>query len=125
MHKTSSPSGGRPVFLRYTYSSTSSIRPFIFVLPPVGDAKTFPQTRQFMFVAVLPKIICSFLHFGHLVFTNFDNVSFSVVIFSSSGKIMGASCLDQIPLDGIRRKNMSNLKSKWENIVNYYFKVRM
>jgi len=54
------------------YSKTSNIRAFTEVFPPVGSASTLPHTKHFTSIAALPKIICSFLHLGHLTFMNFE-----------------------------------------------------
>src|SRR3989344_4150261 len=60
------------VFYITFYSKTSNILALILLLPPVGSARIFSQTRHFIIVAVLPKMICSFLHFGHLILINFE-----------------------------------------------------
>src|SRR3989338_5046418 len=54
------------------YSSTSSTLALIFDFPPVGSMRSLLQTRQFTLEDAFPNVICSFLHFGHLTFINFD-----------------------------------------------------
>ena len=48
-----------------------SLAEIILHFPPVGTARTFPQTRHLTTEVALPKIICSFLHDLHLTFKNF------------------------------------------------------
>jgi hypothetical protein len=45
------------------------------VLPPVGSAIGSWHKWQLTRVAVLLKMTCSFLHFEHLILTNFDSGS--------------------------------------------------
>lgn len=53
------------------YCKTSSTRAFSLLFPPVGSASSVLQTKQLTGVEHLPKIICSFLHFGQRSLTNF------------------------------------------------------
>ena len=61
-----------PPFSAAFYSNASSNLAFILVFPPVGSAMVLLHTRQFTNVVAFPKIICSFLHFGHLILMNRD-----------------------------------------------------
>jgi len=47
-----------------------------FALPPVGSASILSHTKHFTVELAFPNIICSFLHFGHLTFTNLLTGSF-------------------------------------------------
>lgn len=42
----------------------------IFAFPPLGSAKMESQIKHFIIEEAFPNIICSFLHFEHLTFTN-------------------------------------------------------
>lgn len=67
------------MFLEFvSYSSISRTRARTLLFPPVGSANDFPHTRQSMGVLALPNMICSFLHFGHLILMNFELVSRSL-----------------------------------------------
>jgi hypothetical protein len=52
------------------YSSTSKTLARTLLFPPVGSASTLPHTKQSTLVALLPNIICSFLHLGQRIFMN-------------------------------------------------------
>jgi hypothetical protein len=39
-------------------------------LPPDGSTRTLEHTRHFTSEALLPNVICSFLHFGQRTFMN-------------------------------------------------------
>lgn len=70
---------------------TPMILAAISTFPPVGLARTSSQTRHLTSVAALLKIICSFLHWRHLTFTNFD---LGVINISSplNFKFLGPEC---------------------------------
>lgn len=53
-----------------SYSRISSGRAIKRVLPPLASASGSWHTWQLIFVAVLPNVICSFLHFGQRILTN-------------------------------------------------------
>ena len=42
--------------------------------------RIFEQTKHFTLVALFPNVICSFLHFGHLIFMNLLDGSFNILI---------------------------------------------
>ena len=52
------------------HSNTSRTLALIFAFPPVGSANSLPQTKHFTLELAFPKMICSFLHLGHLTLTN-------------------------------------------------------
>jgi len=67
---------------KFNYSSTSKILAFTLLFPPVGSASALPHTKQSTFVAVFPKVICSFLHLGHLILMNLLVGSFIFTILA-------------------------------------------
>src|SRR3989338_1379707 len=84
VQRTNSPSSGKSCFLKSIfriYSSTSRILALILLLPPVGSASILPQTKHATLVAVFPNVICSFLHFGHLILMNLlvDSLRFAML----------------------------------------------
>jgi hypothetical protein len=48
-----------------SYSSTDRTSPFMSALPPVGVARTSPQTLHTILLTALLKISCSLPHFWH------------------------------------------------------------
>jgi hypothetical protein len=54
--------------------------------PPVGSINGFAQTRHLTIVALFPKVICSFLHFGQRILTNLlvDSLIIGFMVCSSS-----------------------------------------
>lgn len=49
-------------------------------LPPVGSTKSLEHTRHFTRLALLPKVSCSFLHFGQRILMNLLLLSLAVFI---------------------------------------------
>ena len=72
VHITISSSSGNPSLLYNIYPKTSRILDLILDFPPVGSAKGLLQTKHLTVVETFPKMICSFLHLGHLTLINFD-----------------------------------------------------
>ena len=51
--------------------------------PPVGSTSSFEQTKHLTLLELFPNVICSFLHFGHLILINLllDSLNNSAIIF--------------------------------------------
>src|SRR3989338_2410543 len=58
------------------------MRDLIKVFPPVGSPSVLLHTRHLTLVEALPKIICSFVHLGHLILMNFEVVSLTFGMIS-------------------------------------------
>jgi len=55
-----------------SYSRALTTCPASLAFPPVGWAKTRPQTRHRTTMAAWEKVTCSLPQSGHLIFTNLE-----------------------------------------------------